>query len=451
MAEVPSESSPIKTTPSRWNALRLKIAAGDHADTSLEKLSQAAGLEGWPLRGADETPSKYIELSLDELLTMPGFDKQPKLVDRLCLVLMSADEDDVAAPAPALRLAKPEAAATPAPAPKPKPGPGCKTSAADWDKIRKSFSKSMMVDLKLGSLAENLELPAWPLSGDEETPAKYIDFTLDELGVMTEFHGKPARIDHLYRILNENLSQDEEFEDMVDPINKQLDRTDVLLQVLRRFEIPENYPFTLLAFPKNVRDTVPAAQVKTLGEFVRFYQKISEKGVVLGEIKTVLQAISAGDEARLAQWMPYRPGSHGFHFIEAIALAVKSLDQDTLKSLVKKYGKKLDQADDYALKSSWQDLAAKGESKLDAATNECAPQFAADIADARTIINSGGAMELDRFLLPLGDSDLELIVAHALIRHIRGRDEGVPATSAPVSSSPSGGFFAKLKALFSRG
>ena len=454
MAEVPPESSPIKTTASRWNALRLKVAAGDHSDTSLEKLSQNAGLDGWPLSGVDETPAKYVELSLDELLGMPGFAKNPKLVDRLCLVLLSIDEEDDLAPAPkpGLRLASAANVTPPAPAPaKPKPGPGCKTTAAQWDKVRKAFSKSMMMDLKLASLAENLELPAWPLAGDEETPAKYTDFTLDELGVMTEFHGKPARIDHLYRILNENLAQDEEFEDMVDPINKQLDKTDVLLQVLRRFEIPEDYPFALLALPKNVRDTVPAAQVRTLGEFVRFYQKISEKGVVLGEIKNVLQAISAGDETRLAAWMPLRPGPHGFHFIEAIALIVKSLDQDTLKALVKKYGKKLDPADDYALKSSWQDLAAKGEARIDAGTAECAPQFAKDIAEVSSIVSGGGAMDLDRYLLPLGDSDLELIVAHALIRHARGAGRSESAVASAATPARDGGFFAKLKSLFSRG
>ena len=445
MDEVPPSQPAFKTTASQWDAVRLKIAASEHADSPLNTLAQNAGLDGWPLKSADESPAKYIELSLEELSLMPGFNQRPKLIDQLYFVLRGSLED-FTVPAPA-----PRATVPPIPT-KPRASLGCKTSPTQWDKTRKAFGSSLMVDLKLDSLAQNLELDGWPIDGDEETPAKYIEFTLEELSVMTEFHGKPARIDLLQKILSENLSQDEEFEDMVIPINQNLDKTDVLLQVLRKREIPLDYPFSLLILPKNVRETAPTEQVKTLGQFVQFYQRISEKGVVLGEIKNILQAISAGDEPRLAGWMPLRPGTPGFHLIEAVALIVKSLDQDTLKSLLKKYGKKLDPQDDYMLKSTWQDLARKGEEAVQTGMLPLAQWFKQDLAEVNGIVSGGQSMDLDRYLLPLGDSDLELIVAHAIIQFTQKNKSFAAPTAAPseIQEEAPAGFMAKIKSIFGR-
>lgn len=444
MAEDTQAPPPFKTTVSQWDAVRLKTAASDFVDTSLNTLAQNVGLDGWPLKSADESPAKYIEFSLDELRLMPGFNQRPKLIDQLYFVLRSSMDHGAAAAEPVAEKA------TPVPI-KAKPVAGCKTTPAQWDKVRKAFAKSLMLELKLASLAENLELDGWVIEGDDETPAKYIEFTLEELSVLSEFHGKPARIDRLYKILNENLAQDEEFEDMVIPINQQLDKTDVLLQVLRRREIPLDYPFSLLILPKNVRETAPAEQVKTLGQFVQFYQRISEKGVVLGEIKAILQAISSGDEPRMATWMPLRPGAKGFHLIEAVALTVKTLDQDTLKSLLKKYGKKLDAQDDYMLKSTWQSLAQKGETTLQSNLAELAAWFKNDLQEVRRIISGGESMELDRYLLSLGDSDLELIVAHALIQHNQRNKPADHAETGDSQNEPAEtrrGFFGKLKSIF---
>ncbi len=450
MAEDSQAPLPFKTTAAQWDAVRMKTAVSDFSETSLNTLAQNVGLEGWPLKSADESPLKYVELSLDELRMMPGFNQRPKLIDQLYFVLRNSMEhgnggnEEGAPPAPAKH----------APAQlKAKPVAGCKTTPAEWDKVRKAFAKSLMLELKLSSLADNLELDAWPIEGQEETPSKYTEFTLEELSVMGEFHGKPARIDHLFKILKENLAQDEEFEEMVIPINQQLDKTDVLLQVLRRKEIPLDYPFALLILPKNIRETTPTEQVKTLGQFVQFYQKISEKGVVLGEIKAILQAISSGDEVRMATWMPLRPGTDGFHLIEAVALTVKTLDQDTLKSLLKKYGKKIDAQDDYMLKSSWQSLAQKGESTLQSNLAELAPLFKDNMGEIRGIVTGGESMELDRYLLQLGDSDLELIVAHALIRFTKAsKPEGIPASAQPTEEPEETprGIFGKIKSLFGR-
>jgi len=54
-------------------------------------------------------------------------------------------------------------------------------TAKDWDKVRMEFHTSIMVDTSLNSLAQNLDGPDWPIQGKEETPAKYIDLSFDEL------------------------------------------------------------------------------------------------------------------------------------------------------------------------------------------------------------------------------------------------------------------------------
>ncbi len=438
--------SPFKTNAALWNAVRKSFAASDFAEVSLNSLAENIGLDGWPLKSADETPMKYLELTLDELRMMPGFNQRPKLIDQLVYILKNTLEEEGGFTMPAAKSV-PESAPK-AQAPKTAKGvSGVKTTAAEWDTARKTCAKSMMVDMKLASLAENLELPAWPYNGADETPGKYIDFSLEELAVMTEFHGKPQLIDRLYSIIHENVSHDEEFEEMVIPINQQLDKTDVLLHVLRKMEVPLDYPFDLLMLPKAVRETAPREQVKTLGQFVQFYQRISEKGVVLGEIKTILQAISSADEPRLADWMPIRPGAKGFHLIEAVALIVKKLDQDTLKSLIKKYGKKLDPQDDYMLKNTWLNLAKAGEKSIQDGIAPLTTWFTSDAEDVRTILNGGGSMDLDRYLLPLGDSDLELIVAHALIQHLQ---KSKPAAESTPEPAPAGGFLGKLKAFFGK-
>lgn len=456
-----STPSPFKTSAALWDAVRKNFVASDFAEVSLNSLAENIGLDGWPLKSADETPSKYLELTLDELRMMPGFNQRPKLIDQLVFILKSTLEEEGGFSMPAAKPAEETAAKAVAATAKTGKGvPGAKTTGAQWDAARRICAKSMLVDMKLASLAENLELPSWPFAGEDETPGKYIDFTLEELSVMTEFHGKPHLIDRLYAIIHENASHDEEFEEMVIPINQHLDKTDVLQQVLRKLEVPLDYPFDLLMLPKAVRETAPREQVKTLGQFVQFYQRISEKGVVLGEIKTILQAISSADEPRLAGWMPLRPGAKGFHLIEAIALIIKTLDQDTLKSLIKKYGKKLDPQDDYLLKNTWNQHAKNGEKTIQDALPALVAWFQKDADDVRNILNGGGSMDLDRYLLPLGDSDLELIVAHALIQHLQrskpatiGAPAAAAARPAKADAAPvaeSGGLLGKLKSIFGK-
>src|SRR5664279_33211 len=90
-----------------------------------------------------------------------------------------------------------------------------KFNAKEWDEIRKKFRHSIMADTSLVSLAQNLDTKEWAHKGDDEKPAKYIDFTYEELMMMPEIAGKADEADHLISILKETLAFDDPFGDMV--------------------------------------------------------------------------------------------------------------------------------------------------------------------------------------------------------------------------------------------
>ena len=55
------------------------------------------------------------------------------------------------------------------------------TTAKDWDDVRTAFSTSIMVDTSINSLAQNLDGPEWPIKAKDDTPARYIDLSFDEV------------------------------------------------------------------------------------------------------------------------------------------------------------------------------------------------------------------------------------------------------------------------------
>lgn len=56
----------MKTTAKDWDQVRTAFASSIMVDTSLSSLAQNLDGPDWPIKGKDETPSKYIDLSFDE-------------------------------------------------------------------------------------------------------------------------------------------------------------------------------------------------------------------------------------------------------------------------------------------------------------------------------------------------------------------------------------------------
>jgi hypothetical protein len=87
--------------------------------------------------------------------------------------------------------------------------PYATADAATWDKARTAFAKSIMVDTPLASLAADLDVPPWPVTGPEETPASYIYLPYNQVVAALVARGlPPSQLGQLITILNETAAFD---------------------------------------------------------------------------------------------------------------------------------------------------------------------------------------------------------------------------------------------------
>lgn len=319
-----------------------------------------------------------------------------------------------------------------------------KFTAKEWDEVRKKFRTSIMADTSLHSLAQNLEGDAWPVQGDEEKPSKYIDFTYDELLMLPEIAGQSARADLLVGILKETLAFDDPFGDMVEQVEESAAKENPILKTLARLEIPPAFPLQLVNLTEGTRIVCASEGVKTLGEFANLAQQMSTRVVIGGDFRSLLNALTHGDEAGIGEFLPFRRGALGLHLPEALGLAVAELSRADQVALALAYGAKLPPAQapvaqklDVARRES---LERQVKLRLDAAIAWFKDQHAAACAQ----IKQGQAFE--RYLVPINDPAREAIAAHLARAAFGAGESKLPAEAAPEPKK--GGFFARL---FGRG
>lgn len=78
----------MKTTAKEWDQVRTAFASSIMVDTPLSSLAQNLDGPDWPVKGKEETPAKYIDLSFDEaieMLQMKG--QQGERIDQLTDIL----------------------------------------------------------------------------------------------------------------------------------------------------------------------------------------------------------------------------------------------------------------------------------------------------------------------------------------------------------------------------
>lgn len=200
-----------------------------------------------------------------------------------------------------------------------------KSTAKDWDTVRRAFSTSIMVDTSLNVLAQNLDGPEWPIKSKEDTPAKYIDLGFDEVVELLQLKGQSAdRLDQLIDILRETLAFDTPFGDMVEQAQAAAERDNPILKNLARLGIPENFPIALTSLEKGTLEFCKLEGLSTLGEFAVFAQGMSQNVIVGGDFRMLLNALSHVDESALASAVPFRRGQKGLHLAEAMAHAARS-------------------------------------------------------------------------------------------------------------------------------
>ena len=280
-----------------------------------------------------------------------------------------------------------------------------KSTAKDWDDVRTAFASSIMVDTAINSLAQNLDGPEWPIKGKDETPAKYIDLSFNEVVEMLQLKGQsPERIDQLIGILKETLAFDSPFGDMVAQTAAASSKDNQLLKNMAKLGIPENFPMTLTGLETGTLEFCKLENLHTLGEFAIFAQNMSQNVIVGGDFRKLLNALSHVDESALAEVLPYRRGQKGLHLVEALAHAARANDAKARVELAVTWFQ--DQ-----LKAMEQDL------------------------------QSGGTLE--RQFVVLGNPDLEKRAIELVRPHLRVSAGAKPTASAGTPAKK-GGLFARL-------
>jgi hypothetical protein len=202
-----------------------------------------------------------------------------------------------------------------------------KATAKDWDEVRTAFASSIMVDTPLNSLAQNLDGPEWPIKAKEETPAKYVDHSFDEVTEILQLKGQsPERLDQLIGILRETLAFDNPFGEMVAQTEVASERDNPLLKNLAKLGIPENFPIVLTALAPSTLEFCKLERLSTLGEFAVFAQGMSQSVIVGGDFRKLLNALCHVDESALAEVLPFRRGAKGLHLVEALAQVAPAAD-----------------------------------------------------------------------------------------------------------------------------
>ena len=278
-----------------------------------------------------------------------------------------------------------------------------KSTAKDWDEARSAFATSIMVDTSLNSLAQNLDGPEWPIKGKDETPAKYIDLSFDEVVELIQLKGqKPERMDQLIGILKETLAFDSPFGEMVEQAEAAAERDNPLLKNLAKLNISENFPIKLTALDAGTLEFCQLEGLNTLGEFAVRAQAMSQNVIVGGDFKKLLNALSHVDEAALAEVLPFRRGHKGLHLAESLAQAAGRPDAAARAEMA----------------STW---------------------FRDEVSAIEQEIAAGGA--LARRFVALGNPELEKRAADLLRPHLRAPAKAAPAPVAVADKKKGGGLF----------
>ena len=295
-------------------------------------------------------------------------------------------------------------------------------TSKDWDDVRMGFNTSILVDTPLNSLAQSLDARSWPLPGRDETPAKYIDLTFEELAGMPGFSGHPERIDQLISILRETLAFDDPFDEMV----KQTEEKDnPLLRNIEKLEIRSDFPIEQAVISAEAKEFCRLEKIGTLGEFARFAQNMSPQVVVGGDFRSLLNALAHVNEEALAAILPFRPGAKGLHLPEALGQLIDAVPVSERLALFKRYGGRLEPGEEsQAARLSKQGLA-QAEAGLRERAAAVLRYHQTELGELAVSLQEGGSLE--RYLMVLEDPLKETLAAELL----------APAINAPaVSTAP---------------
>ena len=212
--------------------------------------------------------------------------------------------------------------------------PPIPADAKAWDKARTAFTQSILVDTPLASLAQDLDVPPWPVNSPDETPAAYIYLPYSQAVAALAARGlPPSQLGALITLLNDTNAFDQPFGEMMEEMQPAVpgavDADSPLFKNLAKLELPKDFPLALSALSTGTVELCRIEGVTTLGDFVAFASRLSQSVIVGGDFRELLNALAQKDEASLARLLPLRSGATGLHLLEALALAARSLDAAT--------------------------------------------------------------------------------------------------------------------------
>lgn len=316
-----------------------------------------------------------------------------------------------------------------------------KFTEKDWDDIRLAFHTSIMVDTSLTSLAQNLDTAEWPITGADETPAKYIDLTYSELARAPGIAGFPDYVDRLITILRDTMAFDNPFGEMVQQTEVAEKKDNQLLKNLAKMEVPENYPIELTQLSSDTLEFCQRESLATLGQFAVFAQGLSQSVIVSGEFRKLLNAVAHIDESAVAELLPFRPGDKGLHLPEALALAIKAHPVAARYALMRNFGGRLSEQESVEAEALSEDEVNAAAAALRARADQFFTWFAAELAELQTQIGEGGSLE--RYLMVLDDPMVEALAGVLLQPHLQPKLVHVEQKKSP-------GFFGALGRIFGK-
>ena len=319
-----------------------------------------------------------------------------------------------------------------------------KFTAKDWDEVRMGFHTSIMVDTSLNSLAQNLDAPDWPLHGKEETPAKYIDLTFEELQLVPGLAGHPERIDQLITIFRDTLAFDDPFGEMVDQSTAIGDRENPLLKNLAKLEIPSSFPIEFTMVSTDTKEFCQLEKITTLGEFANFAQSMPPHVIVGGDFRTLLNALAHVNEEALAAILPFRPGSKGLHLPEALGQLADQVPLGERLTLFKRFGGRLTAEEQAQATRLDKEELKRAEADLRERAQRVIGVFKTELDELIASLKEGGSLE--RYLVVLEDPVKEALAMELLGPTVR--ESGV--SLAPETEAKKGGLWRIISRWFKK-
>jgi len=294
-----------------------------------------------------------------------------------------------------------------------------KYSAEEWEHFRKRFSNSILKTAEIAELGRSVGV-SWPFKGNGETPEKYIQFTFEELQSVPGLIGKKRRVNDLMDILREILAFDDPFSSMMDTVEKRSNEDRTYEVILKKLEIPEDYPVGLMYFSNKTSDQLYNKGIKTLIEAIRFGGRSLAKTNSENDLHSFINGLILANEATIQKHLPFRIGQTGLHLPEAVSLLARSIDEPTRIELLNQAGISLTDSEKSVEETVDKKSLEPSLKIISIRFNEICSWFRNQAQELKELCSSRESVE--RYFLPINDAQIERVSIALAMTHLGSTD-----------------------------